>query len=72
MPKFICDRSGFVGHEGDMVKQWDGQMVLSRFAETRQPQDFPAKPRIERPVRNARPEGPDVFLSPGDVTAGDL
>lgn len=55
-----------------MVKQWDGQMVLSRFAETRQPQDFPAKPRIERPVRNARPEGPDVFLSPGDVTAADL
>lgn len=73
MAKRICDRSGFVGYDHEMTKTWDGLMVLKRFSDgPRHPQDFPAKPRVEKPVRDARPEAEDVFLEPGDVTPSDL
>lgn len=71
-PWGICDRSGFKVRQSDMVTEWNGARVAKRYAERRHPQDMPAHPRVSPPIREARPEPEDVFLSPGDVTQADL
>lgn len=68
----ICDVCGFEFKHSQLRKRWDGAMVCSDDYETRHPQDFLRAGRVSRPVRNARPEGEDVFLEPGDVTKDDL
>ncbi len=69
---FICDFSGFKYPLSEAVKNWDGHLVHHRFADRRNPQDFLRTPPDRQMLPVARPEAPDVFLSPGDVTPEDL
>lgn len=66
----ICDASGFKCYADQLVKQWDGAMVLPRFLDKRNPQDFVTGVRETQP-QFTRPEAPDVFLS-APVLPGDL
>lgn len=68
----VCDLSGFECKASETVRRWDGLRVLRRFSEERQPQDFVRGVKDNQSVPWARPEAPDTFLEPGDVTAGDL
>lgn len=71
--RVICDRSGFKCWASETVIEWNGLRVLKRFADgSRHPQDFVRGVKDDQSVRNPRPEGADVFLEPGDVTAADL
>lgn len=71
-PKAICDLSGFEFPHTEMVKQWDGAMVAKRFVDKRNPQDFVRGVPDDQSLPWTRPEAPDVFLQPGDVTPDDL
>jgi hypothetical protein len=68
----ICDASGFKVKASETVLQWNGLRVHRRFAEERHPQDFVRGVKDQMNVPWTRPETPDVFLSPGDVTPEDL
>ena len=73
--KMICDYSGFVGYNDEMVRTWNGLYVLRRFVGSesqRHPQDFVRAVPDNQLVPNPRPEPADTFLSPGDVTPSDL
>jgi hypothetical protein len=51
---------------------WDKLLTHPECYDARHPQEL-IKPRREKvSVKDPRPEGQDVFLSPGDVTADDL
>lgn len=71
----IDDWTGFKIRASESVKTHDGLRVHrdSVGEETMpHPQDR-VRARADRQiVRDARPEPPDVFLDPGDVTADDL
>jgi hypothetical protein len=72
-PNAICDASGFKVKHSDLVKQWDGAMVDRRFVDRCQhPQDFVRGVPDRSDLQFARPESPDVFVSPGDVQPEDL
>ena len=68
----ICDASGFKVKSHETKKQWNGLRVRKDFWEPRNPQDTLIVPEDNQSVLDPRPETPDVFLSPGDVTADDL
>jgi hypothetical protein len=70
--KVVCDRSGFECMASETVLTWDGLRVLKRFAEPRHPQDFLKGVKDNPSVPWTRPEQPDVFLDPGDVTPESL
>lgn len=61
--KVICDQSGFQCWASETVLQWDGQRVLKRYAEQRQPQDFVKGVADRQNVPWTRPEAPDTFIS---------
>lgn len=67
----ICDLSGFKVKASETVLRWDGQRVLKRFSEPRQPQDFVRGVKDNPNVPWTRPEQPDTFLS-APVTPEDL
>lgn len=67
----ICDASGFKCYADELVRQWDGMMVLPRFLDKRNPQDFVAGVRDNVPPPILRPEAPDAFIVVA-VTPGDL
>lgn len=67
----ICDASGFKCYADELVRQWDGAMVLPRYADKRNPQDFVTGIRDNQTPRIVRPEPADVFLS-APVTPADL
>lgn len=68
----ISMRSGFRVSPSDLVREWTGLMVARWEVEGRHPQEF-VRGRVDRQsVDNPKPEAPDVFLSPGDVTGDDL
>lgn len=65
----ICDRSGREVFASETIKEWNGLIVYCRFADKfRQPQDFVTGVKDDSRVNDPRPEGPDVFIGPGDVT----
>ena len=59
----ICDASGFKCYADQLVRQWDGAMVLPRFLDKRNPQDFVTGVPDNQTPRFTRPESTDVFLS---------
>jgi hypothetical protein len=68
----ICDRCGRRGYRSKMRLTWDKLLTHPECYDARHPQEL-IKPRREKvSVKDPRPEGQDVFLSPGDVTADDL
>src|SRR5690348_14759316 len=62
-PNAICDRCGFKFKLSGLKKEWDGLMVCDVCWEPRQPQDFVRGVKDQRPIPDARPETPDVFVS---------
>ena len=73
----VCDRCGFEYKSRQLSKEWTGLRTCrgpntNDCWEPRHPQEtLRAKPDRQA-VPWTRPEGPDVFLSPGDVTVEDL
>ena len=67
----ICDASGFKCYADELVRQWDGAMVLPHFLDKRNPQDFVRGVPDNQIPRFTRPEAPDLFAST-PVTPGDL
>jgi hypothetical protein len=67
----ICDASGFKCYADELVRQWDGAMVLPRFLDRRNPQDFVTGVPDNRVPRITRPEAADTFIS-GTVRPEDL
>jgi hypothetical protein len=67
----LCDASGFKCYADQLVRQWDGMMVLPQFCNIRNPQDFVQGVRDNMAPRIVRPESPDVFVST-PVLPGDL
>lgn len=68
----ICDECGFKYRASETRKRWDGMRVCQKDYEGRHPQDGVRGRRDRQAVKGARPESPDVFLEPNDVTADDL
>jgi hypothetical protein len=72
----ICDRSGFRAKPGELVRTWDGLMVLPEFWEPRNDQDF-VRVRAESQSGSKRPEpiGNERFVDveyPNGVQVSDL
>jgi len=71
--RVICDRSGFKVWNSQCIVEWDNLKVYAPFADKfRQPQDFVRGVPDYQNVPMPRPGQPDVFLTPGEVTPGDL
>jgi len=68
----ICDFSGFKAKSTDCKYMWNGLFVLKEFWEARQPLDYIKGIPDDQSPNVSRPGGPDVFLSPGEVTPSDL
>lgn len=69
--RVICAWSGFKIWASDAVKQWDGQYVLKRFCDQRNPQDFVKGVADYQTVPWTNPEQPDNFVTV-PITAADL
>lgn len=73
----ICDRCGNEFLARQLRLEWNGLRTCSGAGtlncfEQRQPQDF-VKGKADRQTPPwTRPEPPDVFVSPGDITPDDL
>ena len=68
----ICDVCGFKKRASETSKRWDGLMVCREDWEPRHPQDNVRAKHDRMIVPQPRPEPPDRFLEPGDITASDL
>lgn len=68
----ICDICGFKMFASETRKRWDGMRTCKKDWEQRHPQDFVKGRRDRQVVANGKPEAPDTFIDPGDVTEGDL
>lgn len=62
-PQAIDPASGFKVDLDRLVRQWDGQLVLDRFCDIRNPQDFVRGIKDDQSLPYARPEAPDVFVA---------
>jgi hypothetical protein len=67
----ICDQSGFKVEVGTLTKQWDGAMVMKRFRDERNEQDF-LRPRAERPRNLAKSPEPEIEYLSTVITQDDL
>ncbi len=68
----ICDICGKRAYRSKMKKTWDNLITHPKCYDPRHPQELIKARKDKVSVRDPRPEGQDVFLSPGDVTADDL
>lgn len=70
--RVICDVCGFEYQASETRMRWDKLRVCLKDWEPRHPQEFVRARRDKQPVPNPRPQPPDVFLAPNDVTEDDL
>ena len=73
----VCDRCGNEYKARQLRREWTGLRVCSGAGtlncyEPRHPQDFVRGKADRQTPPWTRPEQPDVFLAPGDVTPDDL
>jgi len=68
----ICDICGFRGYRNDMKRTHENLIVHDRCFDPRHPQETIQLKADNITIKDPRPEGPDVFLNPGDVTAASL
>ncbi len=59
----ICDASGFKCYADQLVRQWDGAMVLPQFCDVRNPQDFVTGVPDNQTPLFARPDTPAVYAA---------
>lgn len=64
----VCDRCGFEFYASQLYREWTGLMVCSKDLDHRHPQEFVRGMKDDQTVPWARPEGPDRFLLPNEVT----
>ena len=70
----VCQLSGFRAKPGELVRRWDGLMVLPKFIEPRHSQDR-VRGHADEISGSLRPEKTDQFtetLYPNGVQASDL
>ncbi len=69
-----CQRSGQKALRSRCVKQWNGIIVLKKYAEARHPLDKPVIPRAEPVIKQGtgKEDEDSNQLAYGDVTADDL
>ena len=65
-----CQLSGYRAKPGELVERWDGLLVLPRFSEPRNEQDF-VRVHAEKLSGSIRPEAIDNFITTS-VTAESL
>lgn len=68
----ICDVCGFQYRSSQTRMRWDNLRVCTKDWEPRHPQEYVRGKKDRIAVPNPRPQPPDVFIEPGDVTADDL
>lgn len=68
----ICDRCGSRAYLSELQEEYTGLMVHSFCFDEQHPQELAPPPRIEQPIRNARPEPTDSFLDEMEITRDDL
>ncbi len=69
----ICDRCGLKMKASETRREWTGLIVCTDGCwEARHPQEKVRGKRDRQRVPFPRPESPDVFLGPLDVTPDDL
>lgn len=68
----ICDRTGFKIKSTEARKSWDHKIVRKQSWEARNPLDKIYSILEEQSVPDPRPEGEDVFVTTGEITADDL
>jgi len=68
----ICDVCGFKLRSTETRVRWDKLRVCEKDWEPRHPQDFVRGKKDRQRVPNPRPEAPDTFINPNDVTADNL
>jgi hypothetical protein len=68
----ICDVCGFKYRSSQTRMRWDKLRVCTEDWEPRHPQDLVRGKRDRQRVTAARPEAPDVFINPNDVTPETL
>ena len=66
----VCQFSGFRALPGELVESGYGELVLPKYAEPRNMQDF-VTVRAEHLEGSPRNEAPDVFIT-DEITADDL
>jgi len=72
----ICDRCGCKYKSGQLRLEWTGLRVCSGAGtnacwEPRHPQDHVRGRKDKQAPDWARPEAPDVFVTPGPINTGD-
>jgi len=70
--RIIDDLTGFEIWASESVRQWNGLRVHRDNADYRHPQEFVRGRPDRQKVPFTRPEPPDVFLEPNEVTRDDL
>lgn len=73
----VCDRCGFEYKSSQLAKEWNGLRTCrgagtSDCWEPRHPQEMLRTKADRQAPPWTRPEPPDVFLAPGDVTVEGL
>ena len=68
----ICDRTGMKVKASQTRKEWTGLIVRKESWEPRHPQEFIRGRPDRQAVQDPRPEGTDLFVTPGQVTADNL
>lgn len=62
-PQAIDPASGFKVPLGNLVRQWDNQLIDYRFVDKRNPQDFVRGVKDVQTLPYARPESPNDFIA---------
>ncbi len=62
-PQALDPASGFKVPLKNLVRQWDNQLIDSRFVDKRNPQDFVRGIKDRMALPYARPEPPDTFIA---------
>ena len=68
----VCDICGGRLYSSQSKKNWEGLVCHPNCCDPRHPQELIRAKKERITVKDSRPEGTDVFLSPGDVTPEDL
>jgi len=68
----ICDVTGFRVKVSEVVKRWEGFMVIKAAWHPRQPQDFPVVPVKQHTYREARRGNADADIDVTEISSADI
>ncbi len=70
-PQAIDPASGFKVPLSNLVRQWDNQLIDSRFVDKRNPQDFVRGIKDDQSLPYSRPESPNQFVAGNIIWQND-